>query len=267
MRLLIPLALLALLNSPGVHGQVKNGGFMALTWTYGAAQVKTPFSNTLFVSDSARIETIDTIAPSNGGFEVLLATPSWVCAIGAQPPSTWLGDRTFRLRYTTLQDNQVITTSDSIEAHFYHASFFIGFGYRFYLANRHFDICAIPYWEKQTGRFIIHDTVYGTYEEQRRMSSAQQNALSDGVRLTLNDLTQERTRNFALGLRVNFSYGITATKGYGLLFQFTPRVQYSYLTLTDELYEGGRSKAKGGWSYGGSVGIGLLLGDMSPRRK
>ncbi len=249
------------------RGQEKNKGFLALCFTNSAIQVRTPFHNTLFVSDSARIETVDSIAPRLWGFEAHFAAPSWIFVVGAQPPSTWLGDRAFRLRYTTLKDNQFITTSDSIVAHFYHASFFAGFGYRLSIPNRHFDIALIPYWEKQTGRFIIHDSLYTVYNQQAKLSTEQRNALPDAVEVDLNELSQERTRNFAIGLRVNFSLGITATKGYGLIFFFTPRAQYSYLTKTDHLYSTHTSSAQGGWSYGGTVGIGMLLGHMAPQKR
>ena len=236
-------------------------GYISLTWTTAAVQTKTPFSQTLYESDAARVETIDSVSAGRIGFELAFGFPRWVFQLGAQPPSTWLGERPFRLRYTTFDQNQVITTSDSIEAHFYNASFFFGFGYRFQLPGRNFDISVVPYWHKQIGRFIIHDSLSSVYEEQKEMDPSVRNELPDEIKVELNELTQERTRDFSVGIRVNFSFGMSY-KGAGLIFYISPRVQYSYLTVREELYTRSRSEFSNGWSYGGTVGVGLLIGDM-----
>lgn len=248
-----------------VHAQRKEP-LVALSFTFSPVQTKAPFSQTLFSSDSTRVETIDSIVASPLGFEAMFAGPRLIVMVGSQVPSTWIGERPFRLRYTTLDQNQVITTSDSIEAEFRSASFLVGAGYRFQVDNPHFDIAVVPYWQKQTGRFIVRDSLYGVYKEQLQLSSDDRNNLPDPIRVELNELTQERTRDFSFGLRVNFSYGITY-KGAGLIFYFSPRVQYSYMTVKEELYTRTRSTSSNGVSYGGLVGIGLLLAEMPAKKK
>lgn len=247
------------------HAQSKEP-LVAFSFTFSPVQTKAPFSQTLFSSDSVQVTTIDSITASPLGFEAMFASPKWLFLIGSQVPSTWIGERPYRLRYTTLAQNQIITTTDSIQAEFRNASFFVGFGYRFQVDNPNFDISLVPYWQKQTGRFIIQDSLYSVYKEQLQLSSDVRNNLPDPIRVELNELTQERTRDFSIGLRVNFSYGMTYN-GAGLIFFFSPRIQYSYLTVKEELYTRARSRTSNGLSYGGLVGIGLLISDMPVGKK
>jgi len=112
----------------------------------------------------------------------------------------------------------------------------------------------------------VRDSLFTVYKEQLQLDSDVRNNLPDPIRVELNELTQERTRDFSFGVRVNFSYGITY-KGAGLIFYFSPRVQYSYLTVQEELYTRTRSTTSNGVSYGGLVGIGLLMADMPAKKK
>lgn len=241
--------------------------FFSISWTFPAVQTKVPFSSTLLGTDSTRIVTDTSVTAERGGTSVILAHDRFVLELGAQPPSTWIGERPFRLRYQTLGPNQtVINSKDSIEAHFYHASFYVGVGYRFPIQSRNFDIMVIPYWQKQTGRFIVHDSLYSVYLAQKEMSGDQRNNLPDSIEVRMNELTQERTRDFSLGLRLNFSFGMTY-KGAGLIFSISPRIQYSYLTVKEELFTRARSTTSNGLSYGGTIGIGLLIGEMPLGKK
>jgi len=235
--------------------------FWAICGTLPAVRTKVPFPTDILLSDSTRIVTDTSVAAGNWGANVVFAHERIVLELGAQPPSTWIGERTFRVRYQTLGPNQTLISKDSTEAHFEHASFYLGVGYRFPGRSRNLDIMVVPYLHKQTGRFIIHDSLYSVHKAQERLGAEQRSKLPDSIRVDMNELTQERTRDFSVGLRVNISFGMS-NNGAGFIFFISPRIQYSFLTMKEELFTRERSRTSGGLSYGATIGFGFLFGDM-----